>query len=163
MVTGKYSHSHMRFLHTHKLANGYTDEAAYQMEDTDLPARGSPSSAARHQEETADCHILETAALIAYDLVETAGLYNLDLASFEDLEVAAAFHGQGTTSLDGWASVDFLDLNAVTFELDLGLAGTLGLHSLVGLPGWRIVEVHLKQFVGVADWKEGMVLLVLPE
>lgn len=160
MVTGKYSH--MRFLHTHKLANGYTDEAAYQMADTDLPARGRPSSAARHQEETADCHILETAALIAYDLVETAGLYNLDLASFEDLEVAAAFHGQGTTLLevaDGWASVDFLGLNAVPFELDLSLAGTLGLHSLVGLPGWRIVEVHLKQFVGVADWKERMVLL----
>jgi len=116
--------------------------------------------------------------------VETAGLRNLDPASFEDLEVAAAFHGHGRSFLeanleiaDGWASVDFLDLNTVTPELDLSLGENLGLHNrgfvqehlggLVGFPGWCTVEIHLKQFVGVAHWKdekiEGMVLQVLPE
>jgi len=114
--------------------------------------------------------------------VETAGLCNLDPASFEGLEVADAFHGHGTAFLevaDGWASVDFLDLNAVTSELDLSLGENLGLHNqgfvqehqggLVRFPGWRTVEIHLKQFVGVgvAHWKdekiEGMVLQVLPE
>jgi hypothetical protein len=108
--------------------------------------------------------------------VETAGLRNLDPASFEDLVVDAAFHGPGTTLLEvvgGWASVDFLELNAVTFELDLGLVENLGLQSrgsveehqggLVGFPGWHTVEI---QFVGVSHSKdeliEGMVLQVFP-
>lgn len=150
------------------------------MEDTGLPAQEIPSSAALLQEETAGCRIHETAAFVAWDLEESAGLRNLDPASFEDLEVAAAFHDQGKTLLEaagGWASVDFLDLNAVTFELDLSLGENLGLQSrgsveehqggLVGFPGWRTVEIHLKQLVGVAHWKdekiEGMVLQVLTE
>jgi hypothetical protein len=50
---------------TYTAPNGYRDEAAYQMEDTGLPAQESPSSAALHQEETAGCRIDETAALVA--------------------------------------------------------------------------------------------------
>lgn len=50
---------------TYTAPNGYRDEAAYQMEDTGLPAQESPSSVALHQEETAGCRIEETAALVA--------------------------------------------------------------------------------------------------
>ena len=139
-----------------KAANGYMDAAADQMQDIGFPAQERPSSGGQYQEETAGYRIPGTVALIALDLVEMAGLYNLDLASLEDQEVAAARHGQGTTLLEvtldvagvlhGWASVGFLGLNVdVPFELELSLRETLGLQSqgsveehqgdLAGFPG----------------------------
>ena len=131
------------------------DAAADQKEDTGLPAWERPSSGGQYQEETAGYRVLGTVASVALDLVKTAGLYNLDLASSEGQEEAAAHHGLGKTLLEvnleatdvlhGWASDDFLGLNVVPYELEMSLGEILGLHSqgsveehqggLVGLPG----------------------------